>query len=167
MSIGLDCWTEVRKDGQWNIAETDSEMDFSYDAIVFLTGRKNDDHCAPVLGEDKQYRGYPDDSAYLNEKVEVWWGDPITRKSELIDSGSGYYFNISWVTLAELLSYDYDTVFEDRYNMMGEYGNRKFPEGEGKITTMRDFLGEHFMQKVEYLKTLGEPDDVRVIFWLS
>ena len=40
-------------------------------------------------------------------------------------------------------------------------------EGEGTVITYRENLGEMFFTHLEELKALGEPEDVRIVFWFD
>lgn len=181
MSIGLDCLIEVKKNGKWEehkfVHREPLAYDyavFSYDAIAFLTGFKND--CKmPTIGEDKFYRGYPKDSDWLNELVDPTepehpW-NPTVR--EHISNDNDYA--ISYVTLKELLDFDYDQEFENlanpNFNMSSNAElrdeRRSLPNGEGFKDTVRNCIGKSFFHAIEYLKELGEPENVRVIYNLS
>ena len=78
---------------------------------------------------------------------------------------------LSWLTLKELLDFDYDQIFWDRRvkkqrpNGGWNYAARA-ESGEGRHLSVREFLGESiFFERLETLKALGEPEDVRIIFW--
>jgi hypothetical protein len=67
---------------------------------------------------------------------------------------------------------DYDAPIEDRRITVRTgpnswNGGGTAEPGGGTQTTLRAFLGDHFMSHVEALKSLGEPDDVRVVFWFD
>jgi hypothetical protein len=66
----------------------------------------------------------------------------------------------SHITLKTLLEFDYDQTFEDRRI---DGGNTCEP-GSGEVVTFREFLGETFFRDLEIMKTLGAPENVRVIF---
>ena len=78
---------------------------------------------------------------------------------------------LSWLTLKELLDYDYDQLFWDRrVKKQTPNGGLKYAAsaviGEGRHLSVREFLGESiFFERLETLKGLGEPEDVRIIFW--
>lgn len=65
----------------------------------------------------------------------------------------------SWLTIEELLSFDYNQTFEDR-RINGDV----LPIGEGKMLTIREFLGEKFIDK---LKKMKEDGVERIIFWFD
>lgn len=78
----------------------------------------------------------------------------------------------SYLTLAELLAHDYDVVFWDR-RITREIAPRCFDgaatanEGEGEHLTLRAFLGPQFFAHLDILKTIGAPEDVRIVFWFD
>lgn len=141
---------EVRKEGKWTAVTSDVfplnewdreyyKKDFgktpfhwrSYSMFAFLAGvRKNYNNCEP-LAEPK---GMPDDASDVARELEEYWG---------IEGHSH-----SYLTLKELLEFDYDKTLE----------------GEGEIVTYREELGPLFFEHLEALKTLGDPEDVRVVF---
>lgn len=55
-----------------------------------------------------------------------------------------------------------DEIKEETISLIIEYSNE-----DGTLITYKDELGEMFFQHLEELKTLGKPDDVRVIFWFD
>jgi hypothetical protein len=64
---------------------------------------------------------------------------------------------VSWLTLADLLAYDYSQEFEDL---------RPFP-GDPPRITVRNHVGEMFFQHLDELGKLGVPEDVRIVFWFG
>lgn len=93
-------------------------------------------------------RGLPTDSMYFFTPTHGFYEETEANRLR-----NGMNFGFSWVTLQELLAYDYDQWF--------------FDEREQVSTTLRDFLGEYFFAEVERLKPLGKPEDVRLVFWFS
>lgn len=78
----------------------------------------------------------------------------------------------SYITLKEFLEYNYDAIMEDRRTtkqiMPNVWdGSADAGEGNGKKETVREFLGEHFFKELDALKTLGEPENVRIVFWFD
>jgi hypothetical protein len=156
----------------YNKEKGDSPFNWrSYSMFAFLAGVRNYDHCEP-LSEPK---GLPDDSEYLNEVEEDWMGYKETKKQSIELNGN--YHSLSYLTLKELNDFDYDKTFWSRriyretYNpdgtVSGGNGAALAEEGEGKIITYRENLGEFFFIHLEELKQLGEPEDVRVVFWFD
>jgi hypothetical protein len=86
------------------------------------------------------------------------------------------YHSYSYLTLKELLDFDYNQTFEDRRSEKITYfkeggilynGNHIVEEGEGISITYKDHLGESFFEHIEILKTLGEPENVRIVFYFD
>lgn len=184
MSIGLSCFIEVKnkETGKWEEHKFKWREPlaydyavFSYDAISFLTGFKNDANM-PTIGEDKFYRGYPKDSDWLNAKASdnpndiggMYWSFGNETVLDTIKNDNDYA--ISFVTLQELLDFDYDQEFENLCNpLFGWHTDKRrtLPVGEGFIDTVRNCLCPSFFNALDYLKELGNPKDVRVIYNLD
>ncbi len=126
---------------------------FDYSMYAFFADVRNYDHCQPL----SQTRGLPKD---LSSEVLAEYNEYPGQWSE------------SYFTLKELLDFDYDQTFWNRriertYQEKGYTstdGAALAEEGEGKIISYRDNLGENYFKCLEILKTLGEPDDVRIVF---
>jgi hypothetical protein len=142
----------------------------SYGIFGFLADVRNYSHIECITGET---RGLPQDSEYLNSVSSYCSGMGAYEESvkqELFNDGN--YHSFTYVTLKELLEYDYDKVFEDRRYTKQESPNvfngaAVAKEGEGQQKTIREFLGSWFFDEIEILKTLGEPEDVRVVMWFD
>ncbi len=143
----------------------------SYSVFAFLAGVRNYDHCEP-LSEPK---GLPNDSEYLNTESEDWMGYKETEKERLETDGN--YHSMSYLTLKELTDFDYDKTFWNRRiyketyradgTVSGGNGAALAEEGEGQIVSYRENLGEGFFVHLDELKQLGEPEDVRIVFWFD
>lgn len=72
--------------------------------------------------------------------------------AEIVRSSSGDDYGHSWLSAAELLNFDYSQQFIDRR------------EEPALITTYKEFLGELYFEHLNGLKSLGAPDDVRILF---
>lgn len=188
MGVDISSWAEFKKDGKWKqcgdifpLSDFDkkySKKEFgeepfpyrTYGLFGFLANIRNYSYC-PVIHEPK---GFPKDSEYLNEIVDEGYGysnitSTYTREKDLLD-GSGW--SASWLSLKELLDYDYDIEFEDRRVLVQTgpnswSGKEDSGEGNGIKTTMKDFLGDYYFKHLEILKQQGEPEDVRVVFYFS
>lgn len=121
----------------------------SYAVYGFLAGVRNYS-CAPVLAGD---RGLPRDVSDQVRNAYAVWGWEV--------------HSVSWVSLRELLDYDYDQEFEDRRVTCGGDGGALAEPGEGRRVTLRDFLGAAYFADLEKLATLGPPEHVRVVFWFD
>lgn len=169
-----------REDSSWGTFFAKKDKFFApfnwrnYGVFGFLADVRNYS-CSEVICEPK---GFPDDSEVLNQPVEqndVYGNsnDIVTLRNELDDSD---YHSKSWLTLKELLDFDYEKTFWDRrisrttHNEFGGSftdGAALANEGEGKTITYRDHLGESFFKDLETLKTFGNPEDVRIIFYFD
>lgn len=149
----------------------------SYAMFGFLANVRNYSHCIPL----SQPKGLPDDSEYLNSPSpysydinpmngeQISGKDITTIKDDLLND---IYHSHSFFTLSELLSFDYEQTFWDRRITNKIAPNRwdsmaLAQEGEGQIITYREHLGESFFEDIELLKTFGQPEYVRVIFWFD
>lgn len=126
----------------------------SYSMFAFLAGVRNYDHCNPI----SEPRGIPHDiSDSVREEYKVWDGDSHSA---------------SFLSAKELLEFDYGKEFWNR-RVVRQTGPFSFTgaglaeEGEGEIVTYRDNLGEWYFKHLDELKQLGDPKDVRIIFWFD
>ena len=147
-----------RRNKQTNKWEKVGENPFdwrSYSMFAFLAGVRNYDHCEP-LSEPK---GLPND---ISDEVKEEYGD-----------GDGwYYHSASFLTAKELLDFDYDKTFWNRRvtkqtSSNSWNGASLAEEREGKVLTYRENLGESFFTHLNELKELGEPEDIRIVFWFD
>ena len=73
--------------------------------------------------------------------------------------------SFSWLSLKELLAFDYDQTFEDRRCMRDGNGAADSGPGNGEQTTFRKFLGPLFFRDLAIMQCLGrEPEHVRIVF---
>lgn len=82
-------------------------------------------------------------------------GLPADVSSEVRSKSESYGYGKSWLTLAELQAFDYDETFTDQR------------EDPPKVTTVRDFLGDWYFERLALLDKLGDPEDVRIVFWFD
>lgn len=66
---------------------------------------------------------------------------------------------MGWVSIAELLTVDYDQIIEDRRE-----NGWILPPGEGTPMPLREFLGPKFFADLEQLQRAGAE---RVVFWFD
>src|SRR6478609_5466733 len=165
MGCDIHSFAEVRTEGKWQkvtekafgvesdyVGKTNAPFDWrSYSLFAFLAGVRNYDHCEPI----SEPRGLPDDSEYLNKEVEDGYygpfgkASPCTEKKRLEEDYD--YHSKSWLTLKELLEFDYDKTFWNRRitrttyredgSVSGSNGACIAEEGEGTIVTYREKLG--------------------------
>lgn len=190
MGCDIHSFVEVRKSGKWGRVNADifigwkqkqsSPFDTrNYAVFGFLAGVRNYSHCVPISGP----KGLPDDSEHLNTPL----AEPQNYSYYGYDNGTAYtnkgdiecdanYHSLSHLTLNELLDFDYEKTFWDRRitrittfpnGSTFSNGASLAEEGEGKTITYREHLGESFFEDIEALKTLGSPEDVRIIFYFD
>jgi hypothetical protein len=138
----------------------------SYSMFGFLAGVRNYSLCEPI----SQPKGLPDDvSEDIRRKAEHWIADAYSH---------------SWFTLQELLAFNYEKVFEDMRDVLEQIAQSSEQPIEpgiepldvsyelilaasvkAKLITYSEHLGKDFFDSLNLLKTLGKPEDVRVVFW--
>ncbi len=159
MGCDIHSFAEVKKNGKWIKIKKSIFPDYdthkqvepfgwrSYAMFGFLAGVRNYSHCEP-LSEPK---GLPKDSEWLNSLSKHYLPEEkITIASDLYEDS--FYHSFSYLTLDELLSFDYKRKFVD------------LRDKSQPIITYREYLHKDFFDVIEVLKTLGNPDEVRVIF---
>jgi len=132
--------------GQWEYAPGFHPFDWrSYRLYGWLAGVRNYSAVTPL----SKPRGLPGDaSASLKEKY----------------NDDDDYHSASWVSLEELLEFDYDAMVEDRRVSTPHTGNATCAPGEGETMTYREFLGKNFFEELGKLKEIGT---CRVVFWFD
>ncbi len=177
MGCDIHLFTEVKKEGKWEVVDKPyTPFDKrDYTVFAFLAGVRNYDHCEP-LSEPK---GLPDDSEELNTPLS----EPENYSYSGYDNGTAYtkkgkiecdadYHSPSFLTLKELLDFDYDKTFWNR-RVTKQIAPNAFngaalaEEGEGKVLSYRENLGTQFFKDLEWLKELGSPEDVRIVFYFD
>lgn len=115
----------------------------SYGMFAFLAGVRNYSYVSTI----SEPRGWPED------------------RTSFLDRDLDDYHSRSWLSVKELLDFDYDRNFEDRRCMIDGNGAADAGVGNGKIVTMREFLGPDFMRDLEIMKSLSpDPAFVRIVF---
>jgi len=188
MGCDIHSFAEVKKDNKWvrikeSLFDDGDEKTTepfglrTYSVFAFLADVRNYDHCEPI----SEPKGLPDDSEYLNSVSPYAYdsnpmnGKPIpenereTIKSDVMQND---YHSYSWLTLKELLDFDYNKTFWNRRvskqtSPHGWNGAALAEEGEGVIISYKENLGECFFKDIEVLKILGEPENVRIVFWFD
>jgi hypothetical protein len=172
MGVDIHTIVEVKKDGKWIEAQMDVFGWRSYAIFGFLANIRNYSESEYLTN----HRGFPDDSEYLNEipypSDSIWAGNETNR--QWINQGD--YFGKGYLLLSELLAFDYNKTFWDRRitkpimqgdRVVGYNGAARAEEGEGQIISYKEHLGQYFFDDLDKLKTLGEPENVRVIFYFD
>lgn len=107
----------------------------SYGLFGFLADVRNYSFVPPIAAQ----RGIPDDAS----EAALDYIKDSDRHS------------CSWLSLQELLEFDYSKTFEDRRTMRDHNGAADAGEGNGEITTFREFLGTGYFKELERLKAAG------------
>lgn len=118
--------------------KTDKPFDWQYYGLYgFLAGVRNYSKTEVI----KMPMGLP---LTLSEEVKLEW-----------ESEKWISHTPSYLKLSDLLAFDYDKKFVDQR------------DGNPEQITYREFLGDLFFTNFEELKAIGDPNDVRVIFWFD
>jgi len=173
MGCDIHLFVEIKKEGKWTKFEEDyftlDEFDKkyykkdkgttpfdwrSYGMFGFLANVRNYSHSEFL----QEYRGLPIDCDLTSEE-----------KEDIIDSN---YHSHGYLLLSELLAFDYNKNFWDRrvtkqVSPNGWNGAALAEEGEGTHPTYKEFLGNFFFTHLEELKQLGNPEDVRIVFYFD
>ena len=152
MACDIHVWAERRADGCWEVLGCMPEALESHDygMFGFLAGIRNYSAVTPIA----ECRGLPQDA-----------GNGVREAFEDCDGPH----SASWLSLEELLSFNYDQPMEDRratraIEPIGVDGRATADPGGGETTTYREFLGEHFLKALEELKAAGAE---RIVFWFD
>lgn len=154
MGCDIHSFVEVKQEGTWKQVEGVFPFDWrNYSVFAFLANVRNYDCCEPI----SEPRGLPSD---VSNDIDFIYKDE-----------EDYVHSTSYLTVKELIDFDYDKTFWNRRitRTIGNFTNGAAlaEEGEGKIVTYRENLGEEFFQDLEELKELGEPENVRIVFWFD
>lgn len=156
MGCDIHAYLEVKdEEGKWCCEGEVLETTRSYGLFGFLANVRNYSH-VPVIA---QPRGLPEDIAYRTaDAYEQWDNDAHTP---------------SWLSVKELLDYDYDQVFWDR-RVVKQTGPNSWSgaalaeEGEGEHPTLRAFLGDWWFEMVSNWGAYhADPSCVRIVFWFD
>lgn len=147
MGCDIHSRAERRENGKWVVIDGLAPFDWrSYGMFGFLAGVRNYSAIPPL----SEPRGLPDDTPQSGDDYDDYLGD----------------HSFSWLSLDELLAFDYDQPVEDRRvtrtmpNGVINGGCTAEPGG-GEMTTYREFLGEAFFDDLAKLKAAGAE---RVVF---
>ncbi len=144
MGCDIHLQAERKVDGKWREVPG-SFFDWrSYNNFAFLAGIRNYSAITPIA----KPRGLPDDA------VETEYG------------AHGGDHSHSWLSLEELLAFNYDAMTEDRrvtVVMPGGWtnGGATAEPGGGEAMTYREYLGEGFFEELQKLKAAGAE---RIVF---
>jgi hypothetical protein len=178
MGCDIHSNVEVRKDGKWVAIDVDfptwRDGEFtgepfsnrSYSTFAFIANVRN--YSGIPLNFGEMPRGIPDDSPFSRNNAKHteygFGGYPYEVYDEVWDCDNHSH---SYLTLRELAEFNYDSMVEDRRCMRNNSGGSMCEPSEGEMMTYREYLGEGFFTDLEILKTVGELDDVRIVFWFD
>jgi hypothetical protein len=149
--ISVVAFSERLEAAEWVLVEREV-MDFHSSIYsAFLAGVRNYSLVQPIA----EPRGVPYDISKAVAEEFADWGE--------------YAVVPSWLSIQELLTFDYDQKFEDRRvarrAKQGYMDHAVTGEpGEGKIVSYREFLMDGFFTELQRLSKSGAQ---RVIFWFS
>ena len=147
MGCDIHVRTETKdQDGNWIcIDNTNAAFDHrSYSKFAFIAGVRNYSRITPIC----EPRGLPDD---VTEEV----------KHEFYSYQSSCEVHTPcWLTVDELLNFDYTQIIEDFRHATPNY------KGEivGAVEPLSEYLGEFFFKELSELKQFGAE---RIIFWFD
>lgn len=147
MSCDIHARIEKKVGDKWLNIPTGAILDMrAYGIFGFLADVRNYSAVPPIAAA----RGVPPDiSKEVRADIDHWECDGHTH---------------SWLSMSELMSFDYDQPVEDRRVTINGDGGRTAPPGKGRMTTYRKFLGEWFFQELATLNALGAQ---RIVFWFD
>ncbi len=137
--------------GQWEvIPDFEPFEDRNYALFGWLADVRNYSGLTPIA----ERRGIPEDASFeVKDDYEAWDCDAHSA---------------SWLSIEELLAFDYDASCEDRrvtrQTSYGWDGGCTCEPGEGRQTTYREMFGQDFFNDLDKLKELGAE---RIIFWFD
>lgn len=152
MGCDIHAYAERRNEqGEWELVPGEV-FDFrSYGIFAFLAGVRNYSAITPIAPA----RDFPEQAS---KEVTAWykaWGcDAHTP---------------SWLTLEELLAFDYWAQMEDRrcvrqMSLNSWSGGKTCEPGEGRVESYREFLGDGFIEELQSLAARGAE---RIVFWFD
>lgn len=152
MGIDISSWVEVREsDGVWRRQTGDLFPHDEWEVTYY--GRSHGEE--PFRGRSYALFGFLADIRNYAESPYI--AGPRGLPVDVDEQECGYILDdscgSSWVTLEELLAFDYEQTFYDQSNRSHE--------------SVRDFLGEDYFEVLDCCTKLGQPQDVRIVFWFS
>ena len=148
MGCDIHPYCEKLVDGKWEFVLTNIFDWRSYSIFGFLGDVRNYSCCEPL----SKNRGLPEDVSEYVKKIR--YEDDQCHST-------------SFLTLKELLDFDYDKTFWNRRIYRGNSGACIAEPGEGEIVSYREFLGDGFFLELEKMKAFGSPEEVRLVFWFD
>lgn len=146
MGCDIHAYAERRgEDGNWELIQEVFDGR-SYSVFAFLAGVRNYSGIVPI----SEPRGIPDDiSSGVRAKLEPWEGDVHSK---------------SWLSMQELLQFDYSQMMEDRRVTRNNNGGCTCEPGEGQVMTYGEYLGKYFLTELYEWRVMGAE---RIVFWFD
>jgi hypothetical protein len=145
MGCDIHLFIEIRKNGKWVGADNDDILcDRSYARFAFFADVRNNVDVDPI----SKPRGLPKDTNCFIKYD---------------------YHSHSWLSLRELIEFNYDQPFSKSQDSVDREINY-WARGKTKILndgSYRALLDEHYFKDLEKLKTYGDLDDVRIVFYFD
>lgn len=117
----------------------------NYGMFAFLADVRNYSHVPPI----SEPRGLPSDVGVSDrDEIEDYFGD----------------HSFSWLGLDELLSFDYEQVFEDRRCTRDGNGVANAGSGNGIKQTFREFLGPTYFRDLDIIRMISGESKARIVF---
>lgn len=150
MGCDIHVRAERFENDQWRVVAGDFLGHRGYNVFGFLAGVRNYSDVIPI----SKPRGFPE-------------GTSLSTNDDRYINWSGH--SASWLSIDELLNFDYDQITEDRrctkVDIHGHMsGGETCNPGEGKSMTYKEFLGSHFFKDLERLQLAGAD---RIVFWFD
>lgn len=164
MGCDIHTITEVRTQDGWKPALLDEQDDGCNEGPIF------DYRNYALFGFLADVRNYSDVKAMCPGRG--FPDDATDTAKALLKRWNGNAHSATYVTLAELLSVDYSQPIEDRRvtrQIAPNFwdGGCTAEPGQGKLKSYEEFLGRGYFDDIEKLKTLGKPEDVRVLMFFG
>jgi hypothetical protein len=171
--MGISVWGygERKQSSRW-VGVSDENLlgeAASYKAFAFLGDVWNRWKVPPIVDP----RGLPEDVS--SEVYRAYYGldHPFHVLDRALSDGSpdspGWY-STSWLTIQELVGFNYDSTFEDHAPMIELNGQWHYQYKHidaahgGRFKTYREFLGLEFLERLDTLKRTNVE---RVVFWFG
>lgn len=154
MGCDIHCRAERRNStGQWEYIDLAPPPldDRNYRIFAFLADVRNYYAIAPIT----EPRGFPSDASPDVVAYYADWEDDAHTPG--------------WLTVDELAKFNYDVPIEDR-RVIRQLAPNWFSgactcrPGEGRMTTLREFLGAYYFRELAHLQAEGAE---RIVFWFD
>ncbi len=143
MGCDIHGFVEIKRNDKWKLSDVEIPEDRSYDTFAILAGVRNYVNAIPI----SEPKGLPED---LSEESK---NDDNIQHLEYWQEGDGHSF--SWLTLKEILDYNWEQEFADSRN-------------DYKLVKAKDAICNSWTCFITYLKTVElEPENIRIVFWFD